>query len=130
MLSLKSVSWCKFLAFESYKMIPLIGLCPGCSDKLNYHTRKREVKRLKRKTKRKSSSSKSAKTDVQLQQSPSTSHRSQSEEAEPVDDEPPPFETRSIQEPIDDESLWKKNNEVDVKGRDEEFDDYLADLLL
>lgn len=35
-----------------------------------------------------------------------------------------------IQKPLEDENLWKKSNDVDVKGRDEEFDDYLADLLL
>lgn len=30
----------------------------------------------------------------------------------------------------DGESLWKSNNDAAVKQRDEEFDDYLADLLL
>lgn len=29
-------------------------LCPGCSDKLNYRSKKREIKRLKRSTKKKS----------------------------------------------------------------------------
>lgn len=38
--------------------------------------------------------------------------------------------SKRVAEPVDDETLWKKSTEVDAKGRDEEFDDYLADLLL
>lgn len=41
-----------------------------------------------------------------------------------------PAPQRQIQEPLDDENLWKKRNEPEMRGRDEEFDDYLADLLL
>lgn len=61
--------------------------------------------------------------------SPSTrgSKSREDDEEVPSDSEK---EEHIIKEPINDESLWKKANEVDVRGRDEEFDDYLADLLL
>jgi hypothetical protein len=90
------------------------------------------VKRLKRKTKQKSR--KPAKeVRGSSQKSPSTSRSSKSQEKEAEDDEASPEHEdhiRTIPEPINDESLWKKTNEVELKGRDEEFDDYLADLLL
>lgn len=38
--------------------------------------------------------------------------------------------SQSKQQPVADESLWKKSQEVEMRGRDEEFDDYLNDLLL
>lgn len=48
-------------------------------------------------------------------------------EESPECDEPSRTRTK---EPVNDESLWKQSTEIDTKGRDEEFDEYLADLLL
>lgn len=90
------------------------------------------MKRLKRKTKSKSKSKSRQPEEApgSSRKSPSTqrSERSQEKEAEP--EEESPKRVKTVREPINDESLWKKGNEVEVKGRNEEFDDYLADLLL
>lgn len=59
--------------------------------------------------------------------SPSTSRSVQSPTHESLYETP----QRQIQEPINDESLWKKSsNESEIRARDDEFDEYLADLLL
>lgn len=57
-------------------------------------------------------------------QSPTTSQRiSQESEESPIRQE-------QI-DPKDEDDLWKqKKNEPELRGRDEEFDEYLADLLL
>lgn len=56
-----------------------------------------------------------------------SSHKERSEEDESSD---PEKEEHYVKEPLEDENLWKKSTAVDIRGRDEEFDDYLADLLL
>lgn len=105
-------------------------MCPSCSEKLNYHSRKREVKRLK---KRKISPKKSVDKDVHDEDQPKTATTSSSLE-EVSEIEGTSFEITShqssFQKPTTDEGLWKKSQEADLKGRDEEFDDYLNDLLL
>lgn len=105
-------------------MITFLGLCADCSEKLNYHTRKREVKRLAKKSTSKRSSSKPL--------DPTSASHSSTEE--------PPLEDEKCEEIIEfrqeahssktDENLWKQSDEAELKGRDEEFDEYLADLLL
>lgn len=89
------------------------------------------MKRLKRKTKEKSRKP-SKEVRESSQKSPSTRSSKSQEKAPEHEEDSPEREDhiKAIPEPINDESLWKKTNEVEAKGRDEEFDDYLADLLL
>lgn len=108
-------------------MIQLLGLCPSCSEKLNHHTIKREIKRLKRNKTKKSVSRQRSSTEV-IPDVPSTSEPV--EPTTPEDDSEDESPRRQPAKPIDDETLWKKTDETELKGRDEEFDDYLADLLL
>lgn len=111
-----------------------IRLCEDDSAKLNYHSMKREIKRLK-KNKNRSKPSSSLDSSRELSSPPpktpstSRSHRSptHNDDEEEGSSTPRP---KTISEPVNDESLWKKSNEPEVRGRDEEFDEYLTDLLL
>lgn len=84
---------------------------------------------MKRKSKNKSKSSKTEKESKN--QTPPASRLT-----EEVDDTPQmesPERTshqHEIAAPIEDENLWKKSVEPEARERDEEFDEYLADLLL
>ncbi|XP_070507632.1 protein FRA10AC1 homolog [Chironomus tepperi] len=102
-----------------------IRLCDSCSEKLNYHSKKREIKRLKKQHKSKSSGTKepSIRGSTIDPQSPSTSQRISQEREES------PNRQEQI-DPIDDDDLWKRKSGPEIRGRDEEFDEYLADLLL
>ncbi|XP_032516613.2 protein FRA10AC1 homolog isoform X2 [Danaus plexippus] len=94
-------------------------LCPECSAKLNYRSKKREVKRLKRRSKRKKNRNDSD------EDSEDNDERA---EIEPEVGEP---STSQETEPGNDESLWKKGaQENEEKTREEEFEDYLSELLL
>jgi protein FRA10AC1 len=110
---------------ELTKLIIILGLCDLCSEKLNYHSKKREVKRLKKQHKSKSTGTKEPSTRGSTidPQSPTSSQRiSQEREESPIRQE-------QI-DPITEDDLWKQKNEPELRGRDEEFDEYLADLLL
>ncbi|XP_022115113.2 protein FRA10AC1 homolog isoform X3 [Pieris rapae] len=88
-----------------------------CSEKLNYRSKKREIKRLKKSHKKKK-------------------HVKESDEEEDV----PQIETEEISEESsisaqavndDGNSLWKKGvQETEEKSREEEFENYLEELLL
>lgn len=103
-----------------------LGLCDSCSEKLNYHSKKREIKRLKKQHKSKSTGIKepSIRGSTIDPQSPSTSLTRISQ-----DREESPIKQEQI-DPITEDELWKQKNDVELRGRDEEFDEYLADLLL
>lgn len=124
-------------AGERKNALVKIRLCPSDSEKLNYHSKKREVKRLNR-TKHKSRGSveQSKNYEKEVTSKPllnkSSSSTSLNEITDEVEAKSPEREgsIKMMRQPIDEDNLWKKNNEIDVKGRDEEFDDYLADLLL
>lgn len=110
----------------------ILGLCPACSEKINYHSKKREVKRLKRSSRKRSKSFGKVEESSDCVSKESSVIPGSSKESV-VDEERSERLERPhqvIQKPLEDENLWKKSNDVDVKGRDEEFDDYLADLLL
>lgn len=108
----------------------LRGLCPSCSKKLNYHSRKREVKKLK-KEKRKSGrpryqenqSSPSCSTSVAL------SHKLVSDDERFDADVVPGKKVEKNVESLE-KQCWTKPADVEDKSREEEFDEYLEDLLL
>jgi len=120
-------------AGERKNALVKIRLCPSCSEKLNHHSKKREVKRLNRKKDKSKTSGKECETKLPTtaQSEPSTSSlNNETEVKESSDSDDEAFDSR-VRETVDDERMWKKGTEVDLlKGRDEEFDDYLADLLL
>ncbi|XP_019880586.1 protein FRA10AC1 homolog [Aethina tumida] len=98
-----------------------IRLCPDCSYKLNYHTKKREVKRLKRKSKTIVFDKKHKK------------HNSESEEPSTSTHKPSPDQQVSIHVPnleCSKETTWDQHKPEEIKSREEEMEDYLQDLLL
>ncbi|CAO1429799.1 unnamed protein product [Diamesa tonsa] len=119
---------------EKKNALVKLRLCPTCSDKLNFHSKKREIKRLKKNKVKAieprpdmsintgSSSKSSSETPMS-----STTYSTDDDTISTTDDE----HIKVRKEPIADENLWKKKNcEVEDKSRDAEFDDYLEDLLL
>lgn len=95
-------------------------MCPKCSKKLNYHSKKKEVKRLKKKSKIKS---KSAPVDGITANNDNVSGSSSSiEDASEIND-------GIVQSKID-ESPWENLKPIETKTREEEMEDYLEDLLL
>lgn len=108
-----------------------IRLCLDCSKKLNYHSKKREVKRLKRSTDKSKTyisnlnntcdseePSTSSKFDENNKQSNSVTIVSEDKNCESEDT------------CADDEKLWENHQQIEPKSRDEEMEEYLQDLLL
>lgn len=126
----------------------MAGLCPECSDKLNYTSKKREIKRIRKIQKkthkygRRSSESQES-TATGATTAASSSIRSTSSISIPDTDG---YQTPSASEFSDNEhqaftqktqhannleaECWKKSTEVEEKSREEEFDEYLENLLL
>ncbi|EAT46513.1 AAEL002303-PA [Aedes aegypti] len=115
-------------------------LCPSCSDKLNYHSKKREIKRLK-KRERKEKVSRKDKIVEQDIEVPSLNDQSRTEEqhtsdrvAEDTDNFAETPATRDREHPSTSatttDGCWTKGPEIEEKTREEEFDEYLEDLLL
>lgn len=94
------------------------GLCPDCSSKLNYRSKKREVKRIhkQRSNKKKHPSDKREKTDVRenLTEEESESNSTSEDRSE-----------------IEASSIWKDAaRPEEERGREEEFEEYLEELFL
>ncbi|XP_050067696.1 protein FRA10AC1 [Anopheles maculipalpis] len=113
-------------------------LCPKCSDKLNYHSKKREIKRLKKRD-RKTKPSTSKRICDEAPATTSTGARaisedkkaettSQSTEADNLSQTGDEKDGSSAPEVV--EGSWSKGNEAEEKTREEEFDEFLEDLLL
>lgn len=98
---------------EKKNALVKIRLCPECSRKLNYHSKKREVKRIDRKKQGKKKDKKTkeieAEDEVLEVNTPSTS---------------------STKNDITGESPWENQKPIETKSRDEEMEEYLQDLLL
>lgn len=75
-------------------------MCPECSDKLNYKSKKREVKRLKKSQKKK----KKKRTERES----SSEKESEDEEAPSAPQEPDAIASTSAHPVETEESLWKK----------------------
>ncbi|KAK9679759.1 Folate-sensitive fragile site protein Fra10Ac1 [Popillia japonica] len=97
-----------------------IRLCPKCSKKLNYHSKKKEVKRLKKKSKIKSKSSPN--DDITGNNDGDSSSSNRIEDTAEIDG-------GNVQAKID-ESPWENLKPIEIKTREEEMEDYLEDLLL
>ncbi|CAK1585378.1 unnamed protein product [Parnassius mnemosyne] len=108
---------------EKKNALVKLRLCPDCSEKLNYKSKKREVKRLKKNQKKKKRKDKTSSDVV-----------TSDEECQPdLENQPEPSTSQEALETEVDkaESLWKKGvQEVEEKTREEEFEEYLEDLLL
>ncbi|XP_047524241.1 protein FRA10AC1 homolog isoform X2 [Pieris napi] len=102
---------------EKKNALVKVRLCPECSEKINYRSKKREIKRLKKSHKKK----KRGKESVEEDDVPQI-------ETEDISEEP----STSVPAVNDDgNSLWKKGvQETEEKSREEEFEDYLEELLL
>lgn len=106
---------------EKKNALVKIRLCPECSLKLNYHSKKREVKRLKKSSKTGKSKPKEQKAKKDLSDSDSSDDKpSSSHEEQP--------ETGSNEEK--DSNPWENVKPVETKSRDEEMEEYLDELLL
>ncbi|XP_026748856.2 protein FRA10AC1 homolog isoform X2 [Galleria mellonella] len=100
-------------------------LCPECSDKLNYKSQKREIKRLKKAHKKKKKSKDRNKSD-----SDESGEEPHTPTVEPSDEPSTSQDTKDATTSSED-SLWKKApQDIEEKSREEEFEDYLEDLLL
>ncbi|XP_055621869.1 protein FRA10AC1 homolog [Toxorhynchites rutilus septentrionalis] len=113
-------------------------LCPKCSDKLNYHSKKREVKRMKRRERNR----KVVKPITEGTCSPreervksigneQVDHNADSQEC--ISESGPSDQSRENYIPPESaamEECWTKGPDVEEKSREQEFDDYLEDLLL
>ncbi|KZC05991.1 PREDICTED: protein FRA10AC1 [Dufourea novaeangliae] len=107
---------------EKKNALVKLRLCPECSIKLNYRTQKREVKRYK--------SLKRLRTYSESQtNTPSTSTMNiKMEECEPINNAE---ESTTVQTEKDESQIWKeKPTDSAEKTREEEFEEYLADLLM
>lgn len=100
-------------------------LCPSCSTKLNYHSKKREIKRIKHKLKhkkdellkstlnKKKSANDEEKSTVELGVLPSAS-----------------TSTENTRMDLKDDDTWAQQKVIEVKSREDEMQEYLDDLLL
>ncbi|XP_034829457.1 protein FRA10AC1 homolog [Maniola hyperantus] len=111
---------------EKKNALVKLRLCPECSEKLNYKSKKREVKRLKKSQKKKRKSRDKGPSD-----SDDTVNEESTEVVESGTQEPSSSNPATDSMIDREESLWKKGvQEVEEKSREEEFEDYLEDLLL
>lgn len=96
-------------------------MCPDCSRKLNYHTRKKEVKRVKQKqlygNKEKPASSTCEGTSTIIETGVTENEEIMKEANK----------TSSVQQ---EQSPWKNQKPEETKSREEEMEEYLEDLLL
>lgn len=107
-----------------------VGLCPDCSTKVNYHSKKREVKRQKRKPKS-SNPSQQTKNDISTVNDESITTEN---DVMPID----LVSQNMIREQRNEEIItsmekdcWsQKPTDIEDKTREEEFNEYLEDLLL
>ncbi|KAJ8983919.1 hypothetical protein NQ317_006723 [Molorchus minor] len=105
---------------EKKNALVKIRLCPDCSQKLNYYSKKLEVKRLHKKThKPKSKNSENdGSSSSKVLESTETG-----EKAEAVD-------ITELDMVIPSDSPWETNRAIETKSREEEMEEYLQDLLL
>lgn len=100
-----------------------VGLCPECSVKLNYRFQKKEVHKKKKELKRLGTAPR--KLETQSNASSSTENPEITVKIEPEEDDNKESSGNNASE------IWKGNVSESVeKSREEEFEEYLADLLL
>lgn len=144
MLSSKFVCFYNEQRLENFLFKPFIlGLCPNCSLKLNYYSKKREVKRAKKSARKSLKTRKHHRTDDDESNScadddnsspvaGSSAHQQSTMYKADANDcpEEPGASTAAAAADQTDELLWQKPQTNEDKSREEEFDDYLEALLL
>ncbi|CAG5089095.1 Similar to Fra10ac1: Protein FRA10AC1 homolog (Mus musculus) [Cotesia congregata] len=109
---------------EKKNALVKLRLCSECSDKLNYHSQKKQVHRKKKGLKRLGTTS--DKLETQSTASSSTNNQDQDTIIKVEPDEESKEDSGKKEEEI-----WKNNPSESIeKSREEEFEEYLADLLL
>ncbi|XP_011301313.1 protein FRA10AC1 homolog [Fopius arisanus] len=109
---------------EKKNALVKLRLCPECSEKLNYKTKKREVKRQKALKRLGTSPDKS-----QISSSSNESPGTETAIKVVAENGDKPEDSQSSE--TDDTNIWKgKPVEGVEKSREEEFEEYLADLFL
>lgn len=114
-------------------IITLLGLCSGCSDKLNYHSKKREIKRIKKRNKNcKHKNDINDSIDVPSTSSSSSKAENTTNAESSLKETAECIQTHKIDGAHQqlEQIFWNKSTNEEEKTREEEFDDYLADLLL
>ncbi|KAG0740787.1 hypothetical protein G6F61_010738 [Rhizopus arrhizus] len=93
-----------------------VRLCPECSDKLNYKTKKRAAKRQEKKHKKK--------RRTEREEEESDEHVSDSEDQSSEEEE------KAEKDKEETSAIWSKPLESkEEKSKEEEYEDYFADLL-
>ncbi|KAF4518336.1 hypothetical protein B566_EDAN007063 [Ephemera danica] len=104
---------------EKKNALVKLRLCPPCSERLNYHHKKREVKRSR---KRQSATEQQA----ELSAKKPREEKAGEEQAEALTEE------ASTSAEVDEAEVWRApaTNTTEEKSRDDEFQEYLEDLFL
>lgn len=108
---------------EKKNALVKLRLCPECTCKLNYHHKKREVTRSKTKKRHNNEKSGPSKIKKKAQETPQKNddQKQQPNENENTEDSDSDDEGR----------VWREGNAAsEEKSRDEEFQEYLEELLL
>lgn len=116
----------------------IVGLCPECSHKLNYHSKKREVKRMKKQAKHSKHSKHTHEHEDDAPNSSASTSHVKTEAVSPTEDRMDTSEEDGAASSKGNEAahhqleqiFWTKSTNEEEKTREEEFDEYLADLLL
>lgn len=142
-LSMNDCSTTNKYLLTTSEFVLFSGLCPDCSVRLNYYSKKREVKRIKKQIKK---DGKKGKTKGSS--SPGTSNQNENDAEElqvtslngiesnnsdrdsETDDAQDSDHIQSDKSVPTVDKCWAKIPDAEDKTREEEFDDYLADLLL
>lgn len=93
-------------------------MCPPCSVKLNYHSKKREVKRIKKSAKKHIPSSKN---EIKIATNVNIDPGNEVNASSSRDDKC--YNLKNTDE-------WEQQKTEDVKSREDEMEEYLQDLLL
>jgi len=118
---------------EKKNALVKLRLCPDCSYKLNYHHKKKEIVPKKKKKKRKSEKSDSPPHHSHNKRSKHEDGPSSSKDSghkqKPEDEEK--SEKKKEEEDSGEGEVWSRPVKADVeKSREDEFDDYFADMFL
>ena len=113
---------------EKKNALVKVRLCPDCSYKLNYHSKKREIKKEKKMKKAKKEKKKKRKNDSESEEEENDEERSASSESA----ETSSVASSSAAMAKDAAEHWKgPAPKIDEdKSKDEEFEDYLEDLFM
>ncbi|KAL4231453.1 hypothetical protein ACF0H5_009030 [Mactra antiquata] len=115
---------------EKKNALVKLRLCPDCSYKLNFHHRRKEIKSSKKKDKHrkkmKKSKRSSSESEGEDQGSPKPTGNEMSEVRNKIEEVAPGTSTDKS-----DENIWSGPAKiVEEKSREEEFDEYFADMFM